>query len=79
MDLIAKRYGVEEKNRLDWIAQNSRNASTVAVSMIARWGRLMLVDPTNGTVTTADRIKARLVDLALLPQVDSCGMLKNWQ
>lgn len=77
MDLIAKRYGVEEKNRLDWIAQNSRNASTVALSMIARWGRLMLVDPTNGTVTTADRIEARLAAADIRAQLRAMDVLST--
>jgi hypothetical protein len=77
MDLIAKRYGVEEKNRLDWIAQNSSNASAVAVSMIARWGRLMLVDATNGTVTNADRSEARLAAADIRAQLRAMDVLST--
>ena len=77
MDLIAKRYGVEEKNRLDWIAQNSSVASAVTMSMVARWGRLMLIDPTNGTVTTADRTEARLAAADIRAQLRAMDVLST--
>ena len=35
LDLIARRYGVEEKNRLNWIAQNTANSSSVMCLMMA--------------------------------------------
>ncbi len=77
MDLIARHHGAEEKNRLDWIAQNIGYASTVAVAMITRWGRLMLVDPTNGAVTTADRIEARLAAADIRAQLRAMDVLST--
>ena len=60
LDLIARRYGVEEKNRLNWIAQNTANSSSVIASIVSRWGRLMVIDPQYGRVTSTDRTEARL-------------------
>lgn len=60
LNLVAQRHGVEEKNRLNQIAVNTTNASSVIASIISRWGRLMLVDPQYGGVTSTDRTEARL-------------------
>ncbi|WP_309603284.1 hypothetical protein [Sphingomonas sp.] len=60
LDLIARRYGVEEKDRLNWIAENTANASRVIASIISRWGRLIVIDPQYGSVTSTDYSEARL-------------------
>lgn len=45
--------------------------------MIARWGRLMLVDPTNGIVTTADRSEARLAAADIKAQLRAMTVLST--
>lgn len=77
MDMIARRYGVEEKNRLNWIAENSRNASVVVASMIGKWGRLMLIDPENGIVTAADRGEARMAAADIKGQLRAMYVLSH--
>ncbi|QNP45769.1 hypothetical protein H9L14_00045 [Sphingomonas sediminicola] len=51
---------MEEKNRLNWIAENTANSSSVIAAIISRWGRLMVIDPEYGSVTASDRTEARL-------------------
>jgi len=77
MDLIAKHYGVEEKNRLNWIAQNLANTSTVVASIITKWGRLTLIDPANGAVTAADRAEARLAAADIKAQLRAMEVLSR--
>ena len=77
LDLIAKHYGVEEKNRLNWIAQNLANTSTVVTSIITNWGRLTLIDPANGTVTAADRTEARLAAADIKAQLRAMEVLSR--
>ena len=77
LDLIAERYGVEEKNRLNWIAQNIANTSTVVASIITNWGRLTLIDPANGAVTAADRSEARLAAADIKAQLRAMEVLSR--
>ena len=77
MDLIGKRYGTTEKNRLNWIADNSANANPVIASIITKWGRLMLVDPSNGTVTEPDRREARLAAADIKAQLRAMEVLST--
>ena len=75
MDLIGKRFGTTEKNRLNWIAENSANANPVIASIITKWGRLMLVDLSNGTVTESDRREARLASADIKAQLRAMEVL----
>ena len=75
MDLIGKRFGTTEKNRLNWIAENSANANPVIASIITKWGRLMLVDLSNGTVTESDRREARLAAADIKAQLRAMEVL----
>jgi hypothetical protein len=77
MDLVGKRYGVTEKSRLNWIAENSGNGSPVIASMISKWGRLMLVDPSNGTVSASDRREARLAAADIKAQLRAMEVLSK--
>jgi hypothetical protein len=77
MDLIGKRYGVTEKNRLNWITDNSARATPVIASIISSWGRLMLVDPSNGTVTEADRREARLAAADIKAQLRAMEVIST--
>ena len=77
MDLIGKRYGTREKNRLKWIAANSANANPVIASIITKWGRLMLVDPINGPVTESDRREARLAAADIRAQLRAMEVLST--
>ena len=60
MDLIAKRYGIEEKVKLTWVGANSVTVAGAVTAIREKWGRLMLVDPAYGPVTVADHAEARL-------------------
>ena len=77
MDLIGKRYGSTEKNRLNWIADNAVNANPVIASIITKWGRLLLVDPSNGTITEADRREARLAAADIKAQLRAMQVLST--
>jgi hypothetical protein len=60
LDLVAKRYGVQEKISLTWIATNIAQVTEADFAIRDKWGRLMLIDPANGPVTVADHAEARL-------------------
>jgi len=77
LDLIGKRYGTVEKNRLDWIADNAANANPVIASIISKWGRLTLVDPSFGTVTEFDRREARLAAADIKAQLRAMEVLST--
>ena len=77
LDLVAQHYGVEEKNRLNWIAQNIANSGAVTASIITKWGRLTLIDPANGAVTAADRAEARLAAADIKAQLRAMEVLSD--
>ena len=77
LDLIAKHYGVEEKNQLNWIDQNIANTSTVVAAIITKWGRLTLIDPANGAVTAADRAEARFAAADIKAQLRAMEVLSR--
>ena len=77
LDLIGKRYGTAEKNRLNWIADNAANANPVIASIISKWGRLTLVDPSFGTVTESDRREARLAAADIKAQLRAMEVLST--
>lgn len=77
LDLIARRYGVKEKNRLNWIAENTALASTVIVSIVSRWGRLMVIDPQYGSVTSVDRTEARLAAADIKAELRAMEVLSS--
>lgn len=59
LNLIAERYGVEEKNRLKFVTDGIQSLFTMSEKIVSAWGRLMLIDPANGPVSAADRAQAR--------------------
>jgi hypothetical protein len=77
LDLIARRYGVEEKNRLNWIAENTANSSSVIAAIISRWGRLMVIDPQYGSVTASDRTEARLAAADIKAQLRAMEVISR--
>jgi K+-sensing histidine kinase KdpD len=77
LDLIAKHHSVEEKNRLNWVAQNITNSSAVITSIITTWGRLTLIDPANGAVTAADRAQARIAAADIKAQLRAMEVLSK--
>ena len=77
LDLIAKRYGTEEKNRLIWIATNIAQVSAADQLIVSSWGRLMLVDPVNGPVTAADHAEARLAAADIKAQLRRIDVLSS--
>ena len=77
LDLIGKRYGTAEKNRLNWIADNAANANPVIASIISKWGRLTLVDPSFGTVTESDLREARLAAADIKAQLRAMEVLST--
>ena len=77
LDLIAKRYGTEEKNRLIWIATNIAQVGAADSSIVSSWGRLMLVDPVNGPVTAADHAEARLAAADIKAQLRRIDVLSS--
>ncbi len=58
--LLAERYGITEKNDFQIVAGNIVTLSARVDSIIGLWGRLTLLDPANGQITTEDRAQARL-------------------
>jgi len=60
LNLVGRYYGAEERDRLNWILESTRNSGPVIASIIADWGRLELLDPSNGGVTATDRHDARV-------------------
>lgn len=60
LNLIAERYGIEEKNRLKSMADNVASLTVRNDMIVSAWGRLMLLDPANGPVTADDRAQARV-------------------
>jgi hypothetical protein len=77
LDLIARRYGVEEKNRLNWITENTANSSSVIAAIISRWGRLMVIDPQYGSVTASDRTEARLAAADIKAQLRAMEVISR--
>ena len=77
MDLIGRRYGPEEKNRLNWIGENTKNSVPIIASIISDWGRLGLIDPQNGSVTEADRIHARFAAADIKAKLRGLEVLSN--
>lgn len=59
LNLIAERYGIEEKNLLKSMAENVQSLTFRDDMVVSAWGRLMLLDPANGPVTASDRDQAR--------------------
>jgi hypothetical protein len=49
----------------------------VIASIISSWGRLMLVDPSNGTVTEADRREARLAAADIKAQLRAMEVIST--
>lgn len=60
LNLIAERYGIDEKNRLKSMADQIASLTARNDMIVSAWGRLMLLDPANGPVTAEDRAQARL-------------------
>ena len=77
LELLTEHYGVKEKNRLDWVAQNIASSSTVIASIITAWGRLALIDPANGAVTAADRAEARRAAADIKAQLRAMEVLSK--
>lgn len=77
LNLVAQRYGVEEKNNLNQIALNTSNASSVIKSIISRWGRLMLINPQYGSVTATDRTEARLAAADIKAELRAMEVLSH--
>ena len=77
LDLLTEHYGVNEKNRLNWVAQNIASSYTVIASIITTWGRLALIDPANGAVTAADRVEARLAAADIKAQLRAMEVLSR--
>lgn len=77
LDLIGRHYGTEEKNRLNWIAENTNNAAPLIASIITNWGRLALIDPQNGSVTQTDRVEARLAAADIKAQLRGLEVLSR--
>ena len=77
LDLIAKRYGPEEKNRLIWVATNVTGVHAADASIGNIWGRLALIDPANGPVTAADHAEARLAAADIKAQLRRIDVLSD--
>ena len=77
LDLIAKRYGTEEKNRVIWIATNIAHVGAADASIVSSWGRLMLIDPANGTVAASDHAEARLAAVDIKAQLRIIEVASN--
>ena len=77
LDLIGRRYGRAEKSQLNWIAENAANATPVIASIISKWGRLTLVDPSLGTVTESDRREARFAAADIKAQLRAMEVLST--
>ena len=77
LDLIGRHYGADEKNRLNLIAENTKNSAPVIASIISHWGRLGLLDAINGSVTPADRFEARLAAADIKAQLRGLEVLSK--
>ncbi|QIL01520.1 hypothetical protein G7078_01080 [Sphingomonas sinipercae] len=77
LDLLAAKYGAKDKDDLNWVGGNVANSSTVIASIIARWGRLMLIDPANGQVTASDRAEARMAAADIKAQLRAMEVIAN--
>jgi hypothetical protein len=60
LNLIAQRYGIEEKNLLKSVADQIASITMRDEMIISAWGRLALLDPANGPFSNSDRTQARI-------------------
>jgi hypothetical protein len=60
LNLIERRYGVEEKNRLKAATDAIQSLIVRNDLIVSAWGRLLVLDPANGPISAADRVQARL-------------------
>ena len=60
LNLMAQRYGVEEKNRLKAATDAIQSLIMRNDMIVSAWGRLLVLDPSNGPIGDADRAQARL-------------------
>ena len=60
LNLIARRYGVEEKSRLKAATDAIQSLVMRNDMIVSAWGRLLVLDPANGPISADDRIQARL-------------------
>ena len=77
LSLLAERHGVDEKNDFKGIASNLETLDARANSIIDLWGRLMLLDPANGQVTSEDRAQARLAAADIKAQLRSVEIVTD--
>lgn len=77
LDLIAQRYGPEEKDRLIWVATNITWVGEADASIGTTWGRLALIDPAYGPVNAADHAEARLAAADIKAQLRRIELLSD--
>jgi hypothetical protein len=77
LDLIAKRHGLEEKDRLIWVAMNVAGVYAADGSIGTIWGRLTLIDPAFGPVTAADQAEARVAAADIKAQLRRIEVLSD--
>lgn len=75
--LIDKVYGHRETSVLRGMAVNAANLRNVTVKIIESWGRLALLDPANGLVSTSDRAASRVAAADIRSQLHSAAIISN--
>ena len=60
IEMIARRYGPQEKISLNWILSNIEAIKPESAIIREKWGLLSLIDPVNGPSTSFDRAGARV-------------------
>ena len=60
LNLVARRYGVEEKSRLQAATDAIQSLIMRNDMIVSAWGRLLVLDPSNGPISAGDRVQARL-------------------
>lgn len=69
LSLLAERYGVDEKNHFQAVADNIERLRSRSETIVNLWGRLILITPANRQTTPEDRAQARLAAVDIKAQL----------
>ena len=75
IEMIARRYGTQEKISLNWILSNILKIEPSSAIIREKWALLSLIDPVNGPPTASDRAAARVAAAEIKAQLERIGGL----